>query len=106
MKKVLFMLFIVGSIFTYSNTKCETEVRKLIESAVKIEENYSYLEPEYKGNNIYETKIFDENINISDVLIVKASTGTVYSIYDFYDKNNNSEVKLYQNEKYKCIRSK
>ena len=65
MKKV-FLLLVLINIISYS--KCELKVKKLIESATIIEEYHSYLEPEYKGNNVYETTIFDENGNLTPVL--------------------------------------
>lgn len=100
MKKV-FLLLVLINIISYS--KCELKVKKLIESATIIEEYHSYLEPEYKGDNVYETTIFDENGNILDVLAIKVSTGTVYTIYDFYNPKNTKRIKLYQDEVYKCI---
>jgi hypothetical protein len=102
MKKIFLLLMI--SVVAYS--KCEFQVKKLIENATRIAETHSYSEPEYKGNNIYETTIFDEDSSILDVLSIDSSTGTVYTIYDFYNKNNNKKrLKLYQDIKYKCTES-
>ncbi len=38
----------------------------------------SFLEPEYKGNDIYDTVIFDTDRGITDTLSVKISAGTFY----------------------------
>ena len=54
----------------------------------------SFSEPEYKGNDIYDTVIFDTDRGITDTLSLKISAGTVY----LTNEQNGKKIKIYQND--------
>ena len=63
MKKILFILLIVGSVFTYSNTKCEAVAKRGFDAFMRsLGENRSKIEYTYLGVNSLDPDIYSYEI--------------------------------------------
>ena len=98
MKKVLLVLFIVGSIFAYSSAKCEIEARKMIDFAVQLVEEredikvkYDYL-GEHKGPpHLYLYQMSNDSKNM--IVGIDLDKGDIH-IVENYSKNSRQKLSL------------
>lgn len=67
MKKLLFVLFIAGNIFTYSNSKCEATAKRGVDALVRsLAENGQKVEYTYLGVNQFDPNIYSYEIVSTD----------------------------------------
>ena len=89
MKKILFLLFMIGSIYTYSNSKCEAKateaIRSILGSIEKDISNVNYL-GQNNGNPPYYLYEVTGKIDGKILMAVDMTSGSIY-ISKIYPKN-------------------